>query len=323
MTATVDHDAQPANGNVPSAGHQDAAPVSLERARDFVYEHGALWERALFAHMFEGGSRQRVLGCLACHQNDDGGWAHALEHDVRTPASNAVTTEFALAVMREFGLADRAALAATAAWCERTQTEEGVFGLGDDVHGYPRARWWQGAREWPPTAITGRLAALGAAPPALLDRTRRWAERHAQPQPDAWPPAGLSLVELRGLDGETWRYRLYHYADYFLNVGDDQLPGPTPGAVWREAVVSKAIELARGQDDAECALGWSSTPRLPAGAMPSELVERRVAALAAGQAEDGGWGDVLGLPQWRAINTIWALKVLQDHGRVAPIALPT
>ena len=309
-----------APGGPPGTPPAPIAAISLERARAFVYEHGALWERALFAQLFEGGDRRRVLRCLASYQNDDGGWGHALEHDVRTPASNAVATEFALELMREFALADDAALAATARWCAAAQTDSGDFALGDEFHDYPRAGWWQGARRWPPTAITGRLAALGAAPPELLDRTRRWVEQHAQPSPDAWPPAGLSLEELRGLDAESWRYRLYHYADYFLNVPDAHLPAAPPApapAAWRAAVIAKTVELARVQDDAECAVGWGSTPHLDPGAVPGELVARRVASLAAGQRDDGGWGDAHGLPQWRTLSTIGALKVLRDHGRLA------
>jgi hypothetical protein len=296
-----------APGRPPGNPPAPVEAISLERARAFVYEHGVVWERALFAQLFEGGDRRRLLRCLATYQNDDGGWGHALEHDVRTPASNAVVTEFALELMREFDLADGAALAATARWCGAAQTDAGDFALGDEFHGYPRAGWWQGTRRWPPTALTGRLAALGAAPPELLARTRRWVEQHAQPRPDAWPPAGLSLEELRGLDAERWRYRLYHYAEYFLNVPDAHLPAapPTPAA-WRAAVIDKTVALARTQPDAECAVGWGSAPHLAAGAVPGELVARRVAALAAGQRDDGGWEDAHGLPQWRPLSTIRA-----------------
>jgi hypothetical protein len=290
--------------------------VSWEAARAFVYEHGVLWERALFAQLFEGGDQRQTLRCLAAHQNDDGGWGHALEHDVRTPASSAVVTEFALGLMREFDLRDPDLVSATASWCVAAQTDQGDFELGDDFHRYPRAQWWQGAHRWPPTAITGRLAALDAAPPELLERTRRWVERNVQPSAETWPPEGLSLDDLRGLDGESWRYRLYHYADYFLNVAEEHLPklAATPDE-WRSEIVAKAMALAESQEDAECALGWASTPAMPHGSMPAHLIERRMEALASGQREDGGWGDAHGLPQWRALSTIWALKALHDAGR--------
>jgi hypothetical protein len=122
---------------------------------------------------------------------------------------------------------------------------------------------------------------------------------------------GLSLEDLGRLDAESWRYRLYHYADYFMNVGETGLPESPGAAEWRAAITAKVVELARRQEDAECALGWGSTPRL--GAMPAELTERRIAVLAAGQTDDGGWGDAHGLPQWRALTPIWALKALQEQ----------
>ena len=273
-----------------------AADVSLERARDFVYQHGALWERALFAQLFEQRSRERTVRCLAQYQNEDGGWGHALEHDVRTPHSNAVATEYALGIMREFDLAEPEMVRRTAAWCEAHQAQTGEFPLGEAFHAYPRAPWWQDAPEHSPAGITGRLAALDAGTPRLLERTAHWARQH------------LSLEELRILDQENWRYRLYHYADYFLHVDVPDAPA------CRDALVAKAIELARRQPDAECALGWGTTPRLPRGAVPPELKQKRLQALATGQREDGGLPDPHGLPQWRPIGTLWALKTLKEHG---------
>jgi hypothetical protein len=284
--------------------------LSLDRAREFVYQHGVLWERALFAYLFEGGPRERVIRCLALYQNEDGGWAHALEHDIRTPASHAVAAEYALGVMAEYGLAEPDLVARTAAWCEANQAETGEFPLGESFHRYPRAVWWQEMTVYPPDAITGRLAALGAASapgrgggrpadttvvhprPRLRERTARWVAQN------------LTQDELRGLDTESWRYRLYHYADYFLNIEAPDAPA------WREAIVAKVVELARAQPDGESALGFGWATSLPAGAIPAELIAKRRAALAAGQTEDGGWPDPHGLPQWRPMHTIWALKTL-------------
>jgi hypothetical protein len=284
--------------------------VSIDRARDFVYQNGVLWERALFAQLFEGVNRERVLRCLALHQNEDGGWGHALEHDVRTPASNAPSVEFALGCIQEFGLADPTMLARTAAWCEAHQAETGTFSVGAEFHAYPRAEWWQGVGEWPPLAIVGRLAALGAATERLLRRTARWVEQSQAGAPQEWPAGGPTMAELAGLNRENWRYRLYQYGDYFMNVA-------APDAEhWRATIVAKTIELAREQPDAECALGWGWAAKLPTDAIPTELIEKRLAGLATSQQEDGGWPDPHGLPQWRPLNTIWALKTLREFGRL-------
>src|SRR5437660_1065467 len=93
--------------------------VSIDRGREFVFANGTLFERALFAQLFDGGARERAVRCLATYQNEDGGWGHALEHDVRAPASSAPVVEYALGVMRAFDLAEPAVVVRTAAWCER------------------------------------------------------------------------------------------------------------------------------------------------------------------------------------------------------------
>jgi len=85
-------------------------------------------------------------------------------------------------------------------------------------------------------------------------------------------------------------------------------------AVWREAIITRVVALARAQPDAQCTLGWGWSARLPEGAVPKDRVEKRLAALAGSEQEDGGWPDPRGLIQWRSLHTIWALKTLRAHG---------
>jgi hypothetical protein len=61
-------------------------------------------------------------------------------------------------------------------------------------------------------------------------------------------------------------------------------------------------------------MGWA--PRLPPGAVPADLLEKRFEALVVGQRGDGSWPDRHGLPQWQPIQTLWALRTLRDHGRL-------
>ena len=53
--------------------------IDLIAARNFVYANGAMWEKALFAHLFEDGPIDRLYACLLCYKNKDGGWGHGLE----------------------------------------------------------------------------------------------------------------------------------------------------------------------------------------------------------------------------------------------------
>jgi hypothetical protein len=276
--------------------------MKIEKARDFVYQHGALWERALFAYLFEDGPRDRVVACLGMHQNEDGGWAHGVEKDVQTPHSNAVSAEYALGVMVEFGLTE--AVKGTGAWAEATQTDDGTFELGETFHAYPHGPWWQAANRWPPSAIVGRLAQLGAATPSLLERTAQWAAA-GKPASGTWPVVGLTREDLEALDDESWRYALYHYGEYAAVAPE-----------WREPVRAKALALAEADPGPSGPLSFGWAPRFRLDELPASLRHRHVEAVAAAQQEDGGWPDPHDLLQWRPVRTIWALARLREAGRL-------
>ena len=57
----------------------------FDRAEKFIYNNARLLERQLFAYHFKGGSREQVLTALRAYQNEDGGFGHALEPDIRCP----------------------------------------------------------------------------------------------------------------------------------------------------------------------------------------------------------------------------------------------
>ncbi|UCG22978.1 MAG: hypothetical protein JSW55_12465 [Chloroflexota bacterium] len=76
-------------------------PESFAAARAYIMSHGRPVDRVRFAYHFEGGDSAPVLQALAAYQNDDGGFGHALEPDLRTPASSAIATSTGLAILRE------------------------------------------------------------------------------------------------------------------------------------------------------------------------------------------------------------------------------
>lgn len=59
----------------------------FEKARQFVYRNARPVDLARWQYHFEGGSREAVLTALACYQNPDGGFGHALEADAWNPNS--------------------------------------------------------------------------------------------------------------------------------------------------------------------------------------------------------------------------------------------
>jgi hypothetical protein len=74
---------------------------AFDKAKTFIFSHGRKLDQQLFNHHFEAGNLEAVLAELACYQNLDGGFGHALEPDLRTPASSVVATSQAFYVLRE------------------------------------------------------------------------------------------------------------------------------------------------------------------------------------------------------------------------------
>ena len=75
--------------------------AAFERARQFLRTQARLLDRALFEHRFERAPAENVLRELAYFQNDDGGFGHALEPDMRAPTSSALATGIGLRLLSE------------------------------------------------------------------------------------------------------------------------------------------------------------------------------------------------------------------------------
>ena len=66
--------------------------LAFQRAKNFIMDHGRALDQRRFEFHFEDGSADAVLAALTPYQNDDGGFAHSLEPDIRTPFSSAIVT---------------------------------------------------------------------------------------------------------------------------------------------------------------------------------------------------------------------------------------
>lgn len=152
----------------------------FERARNYIVSNGRPLERALFANHFEDGPAQAVLEALAAYQNEDGGFGHGLEADLRTETSSAIATSTAFYVFRDVG-----------ATAEEPMVQRGVDYLlstydaerqvwpivPPEVNDAPRAWWWDyenseegfgGFLVNPTVAILGHLYDYQALVPAEL-----------------------------------------------------------------------------------------------------------------------------------------------------------
>ena len=140
----------------------------LKQARDFIYARGTLWERALFAYHFEGGSLARLQRCLALYQNDDGGYGHAMEHDIRCPDSHPLALEFLLTVLRVCDVPPGSLLVGASSWLAEQFLPDGALRNPAALLDYPYAPWWAAGGQTVPIAIVGNLQRLGLGQPELL-----------------------------------------------------------------------------------------------------------------------------------------------------------
>lgn len=119
--------------------------AAFNRAANFIREQARPLEQALFAHHFEGASAEAVLSALVAFQNPDGGFGHALEADVTTPASSALATGIGLRRLQELGCSNNQPMVQqTVAYLQASFDEKcNVWPvLPPTAQELPRAPWW-------------------------------------------------------------------------------------------------------------------------------------------------------------------------------------
>src|SRR3954467_15042480 len=75
----------------------------LFRAEQFVWLTARVLEQRLFAYHFLNGGPDPVETALDAYRNEDGGYGHALEPDLRGPVSQPLHTARALRVLDAIG----------------------------------------------------------------------------------------------------------------------------------------------------------------------------------------------------------------------------
>lgn len=273
--------------------------VSLKKARDYVYGNGVMWERALFAYLFEEGPLDRVHQCLMCYKNSDGGWAHGMEHDAKTPDSHPLALEFLLTKLRITGIPVGHLLDGTPEWIEQNRQPDGSLKNPASLLDYPHAPWWNEGGQTAPDSIVGHLIRFGVCPPSLAESTR------------AWVATNLTLAHIRA---NEWLFMAYHAHDYFMHV--DDFPGVD---TYRQATIQNIIACAEKAPEKQYYVLFNFAPSpesAVAQALPPDLLQRHLDYIAANQREDGGWDDEHGLPQWYPVTTILNLLALRRYGKL-------
>ena len=280
-------------------------------ARSFMLTDARELERQVYAVFFDEGDPASVVASLAAFRNNDGGFGNGLEPDKLVPDSQALDVEIAFERLASVK-AEAAELVARA--CDWLATIADVRGavpvLMPNSNDHPRAAHWSAA-EYPPglnptAAIVGHAHSLGAAHAWLVQATEYcFATLEAGNIPDE----GHELLAVTK----------------FLSSAPDRARASAMALRVASAIKTAAFVKYDADSDAYGVTPLDYAPYPDSFAhdwFPADIIEGHLTALAAAQADDGGWPVAWepptadSLKAWRGIRTLGAVTTLRAYGRL-------
>lgn len=281
--------------------------TDIAAAAQFVYANARLLDRRRLERLTGAGTADAVVEALHPYQNDDGGFGHALEPDLRAPGSEPAAKLLALETLVEVGATNDPMIDRAADWLAGAAAPDGTLPqMMTTGAGYPHAPF---INPGGPTFLTFALAGAlwrTEVRPAWLDRATEWCwtELEHLDQPHAY------TVEfaLRFLDAVPDDDRALAVLDRLRPLLDDAGCMPVAGGIEGERVTPLALSPEAG----------SRSRTLFTAAQVDADLDR----LQREQQDDGGWdfdflhwspGQAL---DWRGSFTVSNLRQLEQHGRI-------
>ncbi|MFG2307078.1 hypothetical protein ACGFS9_00100 [Streptomyces sp. NPDC048566] len=293
----------------------------LARAEHFIWLTARVLEQRRFAHHFLGGGADAVETALSAYRNDDGGYGHALEPDLRGPVSQPLHTAHALRVLDAIGRCGGQRAERVCRYLTSVSTADGALpAIRPAQRGYPAAPFLPIVDDPP-----GELLATGPVV-GLLHRNEVWHAWLFRATDFCWReieslershPYEIEAA-VAFLDSAADRPRAEASADRLGRlVREQHLAALDPGNL-------AAFPVAPGYAEGEHHFphDYARTPGSLARAwFTDEEMRRSLDHLAAEQEEDGGWP--IRWRRWapgialesRPMVTIEALRTLRAHGR--------
>lgn len=281
--------------------------IDIDAAQQFIYNDARLLERHRLAVLLDDAPPSRVLNALRPYRNDDGGWGHALEPDLRGPDSQVSAAMSALEVLAEVGAADDPAVSETVDWLASVALPDGrVPQVLQSAESYPSAPWMQpNDNGFLTFGTVAHLWELGVKHP-WLDAATEWC--WSQVEGDAATGGYAVKFALTFLDSVPEPDRAMIAVERFRSTLREDGTLPIPDGV---------------EDEHLTPLELSSRPGVPSRALFTDAqIEAGLNALEQEQLDDGGWdfhflhwspGQAV---EWRGIVTLGALRTLRAHGRI-------
>ena len=280
----------------------------FDAAAEFMAARARVLDRRVFQRLFQGGGPEPVRDAVAAYRNDDGGFGHALEPDLRAAASQPAAVEMALRIMDTAGAWDERLVRDAIDWLASIAPSEGgaTFVLPTLSQG-PHAPWWVPAEGNPVSLIqTGQIAGV------------LYARGFNHPWRD-----GATEVMWRGIDQltEPNAYEMFGVLAFLQHVPDRSR---AENALQRIGRLLRALVTVdpNAEGETHSPLDFAPLPDSIARSLFDEAtINAHLDHLAGAQREDGGWTfnwpawSPAAEADWRGFLTVDALRVLRANGR--------
>jgi len=249
---------------------------------------------AMIRHHWQDGPAQPIIDALAAYQNPDGGFAHELEVDIKSPVSNPFAARLAMQVLLSVkGDSGGDLRNGLGAWLQTNQNADGDWHFAAEIYDSPLPFWfagWEFPSLNPACCLAGLAMRLGVARPEMLDRVRKLFDE-------------LASLEEAG-NGEF--YNVLPYAEYLPAIDRDAQDE------YLDAIAQGIVQRENGQVYADAGHFFEHTlgggPDL-VRRIPAPVIAAQTARLLGKVQDDGGWPTPYD-PAWRPWQTANALITL-------------
>lgn len=290
---------------------------NFKKARDFILTNARMIERRLFHYYFENQDANGVYHAIYAYRNSDGGFGHGMEPDTASPESQPLFTIMAMETLDEVGLLNKEQIESDfLPYFESIITQKGgIPWMFKPTSDYPCEPHFKSVKEWAALSTTAPL--LG-----MLEKyniQRPWMEKA---ESFVW-----SEFE-RILDKHAFCYLCVPRWLFFLKHIKNKVKAEEMISKLKDSIIKNNVLCADTSDE-----GWglyekphslNYAPR-PNSLLSDLFTENQInsdlTTLIQKQKEDGRWDTWYGISEgtkleWAGIQTVWALKVLKDYGRI-------
>jgi len=283
----------------------------LEKGTNFIWKNARLLDRAIFDYHLYGGPQTRIRDVLRAYQNEDGGFGHALEPDLRAPDSQPLFVGFALGILHDNNIHDpEMAYRACDFLARHADLNQGIAAIFPSSKLYPRAAHWENPTSEQPsldrlTGLVGLVNWQGVRHP--------WLQKAVE--------VCLEYATTAPYDDAHNIGSTFYLAESLGNVGPaEQLFNKLSSELLKARFYCPDVPVKTyGLTPLEFAPSPDSFCRR---LFTDAQIEAHLDELEAGQDADGGWPILWEPPgemsrwEWRAHKTVINLATLRAYGRI-------